>query len=200
MGSKAVAALCAAIATALMALGAATATARNLSLSDQNIRITFTDLEFRAGEVRQDCHVTLEGSFHRATFAKSPEALVGYLTRALPGQCSLGLTILAETLPWHVRYQGFGGTLPEIASITAKIFGASFRVSTCLLRGNIEFVAVRDPVTRVLTGVEVPLERNSELPLTGLLCPEPRLGNLRSNGQGTVTVLASASRITVTLI
>jgi len=200
MHTRVIAALCAAAAGGLMLLGVGTATAGKFSLSNQTIRLTFNDMEYRAGEIRNDCRVTFEGSFHARTFAKVEGSLVGYLTRVTTGQCTLGTTLLTETLPWHVRYQGFSGTLPEITLIIARIFGVSYRVSTCLGSNEIQLRAVRDPVTRALTGVEVPLASNRELPLTGILCPSPRIGALGSNGNGSVMVLGSSSAITVTLI
>jgi hypothetical protein len=192
MRTKSAATVCAALATALMALGTTTAGARSLSLSNQNIRITFNDLEFRASEIRNDCHVTLEGSFHTRTFAKVAEALVGYLTRVMTGQCTQGVTLLAETMPWHVRYQGFAGTLPNITTVIAKIFGASFRVSICLASADIRLEAIRDVTTQALIGIEVPLQT---IPTS--ICGN---GSLRSNANGSPSVLGSNSAIIVTLI
>jgi len=198
MHTKSAAALCAAIASALMALGASTATARNFSLSHQNIRITFNNLEFDPGIAEPAiCRITLEGSFHGRTTAKVAGSLIGYVTRVTTGQCSTGeVTILTETMPWHVRYQGFSGRLPSISQIIAKVFAASWRVSACLVRADIEFGAVRDLATGQMTGVNVP---SQILPVSGLFCPVEQ-ETIRSNGAGSSTVLGSTTRITVTLI
>jgi len=191
--------VCTVIATALMALGVSTATARNIDVSNQTFRVTFSDIEFAAGEIRNDCHVTLEGSLHSRTMPKVEGTLIGYITRVTTAQCSLGTTILTETLPWHVRYVAFSGTLPEITLFIIKV-RENFRVITCLAAGDVTARLIRNTTTREVTGDEVPLERNSALPLTGVLCPAPRIGSLRSNGNGSVMVLGATTRITVTLI
>jgi len=186
-------------ATLLMAFAVGTASAGRLSISNQNFRVTFSDLEFTAGELRNDCHVTLEGSLHSRTINKVLGSLIGYITRVQTGQCNLGTTILTETLPWHISYEGFSGTLPEITLIIIRARG-NFRVVTCLAAAEFFGRFSVEPGTHVVTGAEVPLERNEGLPLTGVLCPSPRLGNLRSVGMGSVMLLGATTRITVTLI
>ena len=200
MRTKVLAAVCGATASAIMALAVSTATAGRFSLSSQNVRITFNDVEFAMATVTTDCRLTLEGSFHSRTSAKVLASLVGYITRVTTGQCTNANTILSETLPWHVRYEGFAGTLPEITSVVAKIAQSGCRVLTCLSRAGYLLRVVRDPVTGALTGVEIPLERNEGLPVDGVFCPSPRLHSLRSNGNGSFFVLGSTSRVTLTLI
>jgi len=182
-----------------MALGVSTATARNLSVSNQNFRWTFSDLEETAGELRNDCHVTLEGSLHSRTIRKVQGTLIGYITSVKTGQCNLGTTILTETLPWHVSYLGFSGTLPEITLIILRL-RMNLRRVTCLMAADILARWIRNTITREVTGIEVPLERNEGIPLTGILCPAPRLGSLRSNGSGSVMLLGATTGITITLI
>jgi len=198
MHTKVLAALCATIASALLALGVSTATARNLSLSNQNLRVTFNNLEFESpGAFTATCRVTLEGSFHNRTSAKVAGSLIGFLTRVVTGQCNPPeVTVLTETLPWHVRYQGFSGRLPDISLVLAKVFGASWRAGPCLTRADIDFGAARDRVTGALIGVEVPAQL---LAVSGLFCPVER-ETLRSNGVGSAWVLGSTTRINVTLI
>lgn len=81
----------------------------------------------------------MEGSLHAATMAKTAGALVGYITRASlnNGGCVAGsATVLTTNLPWHVRYAGFLGVLPDITAVIVDIIGAEFRISgpfgTCL--------------------------------------------------------------------
>jgi hypothetical protein len=115
----------------LVVLGAlaSAANARNLSISDQTVRATFRELEFSGGAGTTRCAVTMEGSFHARTVEKTLERLVGYLTRVTLGACATGTaTVLAETLPWHVQYNGFTGTLPAITTVRAKIVGMAFRI------------------------------------------------------------------------
>jgi len=119
----------------LMALAVSSASANRLSLTNTSFRAVWSSLRFFGeggitGEAR--CPVTLEGTFHSATIVKSIGALIGYVTRATSGSgaaCAHGSsTILQETLPWHVTYEGFSGTLPRISRIRLLLIGASFRV------------------------------------------------------------------------
>jgi hypothetical protein len=198
---KAPAVLAGCLATLFMALAVGPAQARNLSLSNQTIRMTFNNLELVAeGLSTMTCHVTLEGSFHTRTFAKVAGALVGYLTRATTGSCNNPVTILTATLPWHVRYEGFSGTLPNITLIIARISGAAFSLEPgvgirCLATAELRLRAVRNVTTQELTGIEVPLQN---VPLTGAFCPSE--GSLRSRENGSVTILNSTTRISVHLI
>jgi len=199
MGTKAAAAFSAATVIALMALSVSTAPARNMSVSNQSFRVTFNDLEFTAGEIRNDCRVTLEGSLHSRTMPKVEGTLIGYITRVQTGQCTVGTTILTETLPWHISYLSFSGTLPEITTIIIRARN-NYRVLTCLEAIDILAKLIRNTTTSEITGTEVPRSRNENLPLTGLLCPAPRLATVQSVGNGSVMVLAATTRITVTLI
>jgi len=124
---------------AALASSVTSASARNLSLSNQHIRITFSTVTFGAVTVR--CRVTLEGSLHARTHAKVGGLLIGYITRGdIARQCTepFGVASLAwfltlaeglgvETLPWHLRYQGFAGTLPNITTVSWQIVGMAWR-------------------------------------------------------------------------
>jgi hypothetical protein len=91
-----------------------------------------------------NCPVTLEGSLHSAAVSKVSGALIGYITSAQVGQavlCEGGTaTALTETLPWHIRYDSFTGTLPNITGVEWQIIGLSFRfqpareANACLIR------------------------------------------------------------------
>jgi len=129
-----------AAATGVVALAAAvgTANARRIELSERQFRQIWPFLEFRseAGMLLAKCPVTLEGSFHSRTLSKVSAQLVGYITRSTVGLCATGgATALTEKLPWHIRYQSFGGTLPEIVSVTLQLVGAAWEIKnvfTCL--------------------------------------------------------------------
>lgn len=116
------------------------ASANDLSVSSQSMRATWTRAEFIGGFGTVVCAFTVEGSMHTATTTKTAGALVGFVTRASVGPCPSGsATVLTATLPWHVQYASFTGTLPTIASVTEDIFGAwSIREPTfgitCLVR------------------------------------------------------------------
>jgi hypothetical protein len=75
-------ALATAAATLLLATAITTASARNLSISEQSFRVTFSSLELVTELVTIRCRVTLEGSFHTRTIAKVPGSLVGAISRA----------------------------------------------------------------------------------------------------------------------
>jgi hypothetical protein len=190
-------------ATMLMAFAVTTATARNFSLSNNNIRVTFNNLELAAEGLPTDtCHVTLEGSFHSRTFAKTVGTLLGYITKVTTGNCSTGTTVLAATLPWHVRYTSFSGRLPNITLITGRVAGASFQVGefgfNCLARADIESNFVREAAGRI-TRVDVPTQ---SVPLTNgptFGCPA-ETGSFRSAESGRTFLLGTTTGISVTLI
>jgi hypothetical protein len=126
------------IALAAMVHGAS---ARELTFSSQSIRAVWAPVfvivpmspiaEFR-------CLLTLEGSFHGRTIGKAPGNLIGYITRAIVGHpCGgegemwvhngtervLGGEAPATSLPWHMRYLGFTGTLPAISEVRILLRG-----------------------------------------------------------------------------
>jgi hypothetical protein len=95
----------------------------------------------------------MEGSFHSATLSKVCGQLVGYVTEATFGHPCVGGeawalngierlpngTIPPSTLPWHIRYNGFTGTLPNITGIRLQLIGVSFLMRTaggagCLMK------------------------------------------------------------------
>ena len=192
---------------AALILGAAvgSASATRLEISAQSFRAVWGELNF-SGIIH--CEVTLEGTFHRRTFTKTSGSLVGYVTRAAvtEGRCRNGTArILAETLPWHVRYDSFTTSLPNIETVKIQLVGAAFLVNTaitgsCLYRTEAGHPA-RGIITREGAGVatELTAESGSTIPKNsgGGFCP--------ANGQfeGTttsLTQLGSTSRISIRLI
>jgi hypothetical protein len=118
------------------------ASARSFSNSETSSTATFPLVEFSGGFVVR-CNVTLGQRLHARTQGKVLESLIGLITSATVGGCPSGsATILRETLPWHVRYNGFTGTLPNITSIATRVVGSSFRVRepvfgiSCLARST----------------------------------------------------------------
>lgn len=126
----------------LMGLAAGAATAGKFSTSNSRFRMTWRNLKIY-GEMGPmnppvECPVTLEGSFHSATIRKVVDALIGNVSRAivngaLPPCVGGRMTLLQETLPWHVTYGSFRGTLPAITSIGVAIRGVSVREDIALL-------------------------------------------------------------------
>jgi hypothetical protein len=202
-------------ATAILAAAVGTASANNLSVSNQQIRVTWSGLELTnnitTGTVR--CPVTLEGSFHSATIRKVSRALIGYISRAAVGlaaQCTGGrATINQETLPWHLAYDSFRGALPRIEEITLLLIRASFIVTpnegnSCRATTTIENPAagraIRNTTTGAITGLRA--DESRAIPLVnapgGIFCG---LGEGRFSGLGNVALLGTAATaISVRLI
>jgi hypothetical protein len=197
-------------AATMLAAFAASASARNLSISNQSLRATWREMVLRGPlGVTIICPVTLEGSLHNRTIAKEPYRLIGYITRAAVGtraQCVGGeATILQESLPWHVRYQSFEGRLPDITRINALVSRASFRIRAesivCLFttrETTEEHVRAlfRREAGGALTDVEVAgTITSNEACAFGL-----RIRGELSGRSASLTLLNAATRLTVTLI
>jgi hypothetical protein len=128
------------VAALVMALAANGASARNLSISHGELfNIIWRRLAFNASGFNVwECDVTFEGSFHYRTMAKIREALVGYVTRPTINNCNGRVTVLTTNLPWHIRYESFDGTLPNMISIRLRLLLFEFRTELfggqCLAR------------------------------------------------------------------
>jgi hypothetical protein len=132
-----------------MALAVSSASANRLSISHTAIRAMWANVKFLAGgAIGSECPLTLAGSFHSGTISKVPRALIGYVSSAVTSTCALGgLTVLVETLPWHLQYVGFTGALPRVGAVRTRLIGASLRLrdpflGTCLMRTTTERPAV----------------------------------------------------------
>jgi hypothetical protein len=190
-------------ASVLLGALAGPAAARNLSISTQQLRSQFREVTWRLPFFNTKCQVTMEGSYHRSTIAKVQGSLVGYITATKLGPCSTGsATVLTETLPWHLRYLAFAGSLPNITNLIVASIGPSFRVRepfgiACLSRSTAEepviLFATRDVATGVLTSAEL-----GGAIRTGEECFN-EVGTFTSD-RGTVSVLGASTRITVRLI
>ena len=201
--------LTAILATALFATAVGAASARNLSISNQNIRAVFRPLIFSDGGAsnRLSCTVTIEGTFHYRTILKSVGALLGYITRAQveEGTCAgAGLLagararVLTETLPWHITYRGFRGTLPNIERIILQINRPRLTffnipiIAECKYEGALQGFFL--PATNELQADETfGIPRTAE---SNGACPTP--GFFR--GVTRVTLLGTTTPVTVTLI
>jgi hypothetical protein len=193
------------VAASFLYAAVSTASARNLSLSNQNIRATWRVLEyhfFDGGERR--CPITLEGSFHARTVAKIARALIGSVTRVsiVSASCTGG-TLVARDLPWHLTYEGFRGTLPRISAITTLIM--RFRVNADL-GGECEYGTATDNISLEWSFNEAG-EASALEPVSGrnvvhrvagsfIVCPS----TMTFVGSGAVTLLGTSSRVRITLI
>ena len=132
-----------AVVGASVLLGAlvSSASARNLSNSSTGNRATWTRMDFNGGFGTVECEVVLKGSFHTRTSAKNTSTLLGYITEANVNRCARGsATVNRGSLPWHRRYRGFTGTLPNITTLSETVTGSEFTIReptfgiTCTVR------------------------------------------------------------------
>jgi len=208
----------------LTALGAAlvlfsavgVASAGRFSVSSGSFRATWAPIIYEGGGFRVECNITIEGSFHSRTITKVVSTLVGYVTRATVTQpCTGGAwyylngvevlrgVTLANTLPWHIRYRSFTGTLPNIQKIGLDVVDYSFLIESpliigCLFRSTaarpIQWNLVREAGGAV-TSVEEPA---TQIPLKegGFGCPS----EITFTGTGRFMVLGTTTAVTVSLI
>lgn len=168
--------LVAALAALVLSAAASTTSANHLSISSQGFRLIWTPLTI-AGQAesgfRVECNATLEGSFHRPTTEKFAGNLLGYIVRPSLESCVGGTaTFLAETLPWHITYGAFTGSLPNITGVIADFSGVSVGASElgvpCLMRTEaaqpVSATAIRGESSTV-TGVR--LDETDLIPATG---------------------------------
>jgi hypothetical protein len=216
--------LTALVATAILASAISTASARNLQVSETHIRVVWAPLTFSAsGLATVRCNVTLEGSFHSATIPKVVRLLIGHITRAnVQRPCTGGTAwvfngtdvnevlggTFANSLPWHITYEGFTGTLPTITGVRILLDRARFRlrvvepfgvVRLCTYTtgvangGNASGIAELDGTGRV-TGLRAD-EGRSIRSEEGGFCVSGQF-----SGRGTATVLNSSTLLTIRLI
>lgn len=148
-------------ATAALALAGGSASAIQMSVGEPAFRAVWAPARFTFSGITITCNVTLEGSLHGATFAKVERSLVGTISRATVNSCNAGtMSVLAETLPWHVQYGSFTGTLPNISTLSLRLIGMSaswtFLGVTCLGR------------TEANTPAQLIAERNGSGTITSL--------------------------------
>lgn len=194
----------------LMATAVGSASAGRLSLSTRTFRVTWTSLEFSESSfgISIRCPVTFEGSFHSSTIAKVSGSLIGYITRAplassaCTGGSGEGAAFGNESLPWHIRYNGFAGTLPNITKVNLRIFGKRepeiIRGMTCLYHPQIMGLPVELIIGAggVITGFQFESEAILEKLAGSILCPPI----IRDVGLGRFTALGSTTVVTLRLI
>jgi len=181
----------------------ASASARNFEVSNQRLRAIFRRVEFHLPGATTTCELTLEGSLHSRNMAKVAGSLIGYITRADLGPCAAGsATIQQGTLPWHVRYSGFSGTLPEISSIITHVIFVGFRVRetegiACLALSSVAEPVIgnyhRNTATREITSAEIRGSIRTGPECLGIA------GSFRSD-RGPVSVSNAATRVSLSLI
>jgi len=202
MRSSAKLGLTALTAAMLLATAVGAASARNLSVSSQNLRATWSRFELISSLVTIRCPLTIEGSLHSRTIAKIRGDLIGAVTRVSIKEesCTNG-RLQATSLPWHITYESFTGSLPT--SISAiQLLLARFRFSFELL-GRCEYGTATDNI--VLSSRLRLLETTSIAPVVGANTINRAEGACSETAtlvgpEGIVTQLNSSARIRVTLI
>jgi hypothetical protein len=193
-----------AAATIALAAFVSSADAGKLEVSAQQFRVTWNAMTFSEASTTIVCKVTLEGSFHQRTFTKTPQSLLGFITRASSAACTGGgvASPLPTTLPWHVRYVGFTGNLPNINGFQTQIismsFGLTYTFVECLIRTEpVEPAEIR--WGREMGGSVLSAEWRPTLRIiqTGLFCGEALLG---LSNPGEVFILNTTSRFRLRLI
>jgi hypothetical protein len=190
----------------LLATATSSATARILSFSNQNIRITWSSLEF-ASVATVRCRVTLEGSFHARTVAKVRGTLIGALTRMAVDteNCTGGRgRPRTELLPGHITFEGFRGALPTIDSVYALISRVRFQIicsgiATCDYGTSTTNItgAITTEGSGGITGLAPVTGRNIAVLHTGTaFCP----GTGTFAGTASVMLLGTTNRVSVSLI
>jgi hypothetical protein len=182
----------------------ASASANRIETSEQQFLVLFRELTFSGGGANVICPVNLEGSFHSKTLSKVNEQLVGYITEGVAHlPCQQGsATVQTSSLPWHIHYESFTGTLPNITGINQRSDNGGFIVEVfgaqCLYEAT---AASPFKATIVVSGGTVTGLRVNETAAVpkrsgGILCPGS--GTLR--GTGTVGRQSDWRPITVRLV
>jgi hypothetical protein len=208
-------------AAVVLAAAVGTATARRLEINNQFIRVVWNELKFvegGGGGPVFTCPVTLEGSFHSRTISKVSGQLIGYITRAALTRANCVLAGGAEnirflngveeptnTLPWHVRYDSFEGTLPAITGVRLQIIGFGWLVTmvgvSCLYKSTEAapfFGNAILNVGQVVTNLRLREERTIPKFAGGALCPNTvRYGSATAS---TVTLLGATTSIVIRLV
>jgi hypothetical protein len=209
------------VASAVLAGLVGSASAGRLSSSSQTLRTTWSSLELVGFGATVRCAVTLEGSLHSVNITKTPRTLIGSITLATVRRPCTGGTawasngievneilggIFPQTLPWHLTYEGFEGTLPEITRLRTLLTGATFTIRATFLgitvlcsyttgaNGNATGTATRNLTDGSINN----LRASGRIRSTTGGCPE---GSFTSRAEdGLITVVGAATRISVRLI
>lgn len=187
------------------------ASANRLSLSDRGVRIVWNPLTAGA-QTREmfgaECPVTMEGSFHSSAMSKVVGSLIGYVTRASVAttSCTRGsFRFLLESLPWHIRYSYYRGTLPNISRLGIGFVGAAISITSppffenSLARSTAErpmgWEAEREAGGSIRSLIA---ESGTILPLSGsIMCTS---ATFFYKGVGSVTRLGATTAVSLTLI
>jgi hypothetical protein len=191
--------------------------ATHMTVSTQGFRAVWNRLGFEgSGFSNLECRVTIEGSFHSRTSSKIAEQLMGYVTKASIDEthCTGGSArVLKASLPWHIRYDSFTGTLPNITGIKLRLSLTEFLaqqiepfggIARCLYRSTAASPH-KELVGREAGGAATKISSESAgIPLFDetlssaiFFCP----ATVRLSGEtSSLTVQGGTAKITVTLV
>jgi hypothetical protein len=194
-------------AAAVMAVAVSSASARRIETTEQKFRIVWTELEFlHSTDTPVRCPVTLEGSYHSRTISKVSGQLVGYINVAAVGATCTGgsARVLAETLPWHVQYNSFAGTLPNITAVTQTLIGVRFQIRnssnlTCLAGTTQTNPAWGEVINEAAGATKLRALTEHSIPLGGSFVCE-FAGNGEFRGTGEITTPGATTRIRIRLV
>jgi hypothetical protein len=195
-------------AAVVLAAMVATASAQRFESSNQSIRATYPQLRFTLSveEITVTCPITIEGTFHSRTIAKEAERLVGYITRAIRNEerCVFtggaeGFTMDSTSLPWHIRYESFTGTLPTITRFGVRSIGHRFRFRaigvTCVFGTSVALpgkgVAERNTTTGQITSLAADPSARTPRIEGSMFCPADGVWE----GSAAVRVLGSTTTL-----
>jgi hypothetical protein len=200
--------LTALIAAILLASAVNAASARNLEVSNQRFRVTWSRMEFQTPTIVVTCQVTLEGSMHSRTIPKVERLLIGAITRINMKEesCTGGSGRPEQPAPWHISYEGFTGRLPNIETVrflsSRWVFAITSSGVTCkygTATQNITGSAIINGSGEVTNEQALAGRSRVELLEGGILCPAS--GTMVTGAtDGVVTLLATTTRIRITLI
>ncbi|HEV7774720.1 MAG TPA: hypothetical protein VGO48_15675 [Conexibacter sp.] len=186
---------------AAVLLGAlvSSASAGRLSHSSLTLDATYARMDIRGGLGTVECEVITNETLHTRAITKTRLLLMGYITAANVNRCARGgATFLRETLPWHVRYDSFTGTLPNITGLAKRVIGVSERITepvfriSCLFRTTPETPFIQ---TTNLTGGTI-----TTLVVGGSIACNPGSILVSMSGSTNNVVDAGGARVTITLI
>ena len=191
-----------AVVAAVVFLGAfvSSASARNISLSEQRVSVLWNRLTLSGGFGSVECEVLLSRSFHTRTFVKSVGSLIGYITEGTVLRCARGgATINQASFPWHLRYRGFSGTLPNMTGASGTDIGSEWRLREPTF-GIICTVRSTESGSLIVTyAISSGTITSSSLSTEGMRC-EGMGASLSGTTTNVVNTLTSRARISVTLI
>lgn len=192
---------------ALTVLTVGVASANRLSFSNRNITAVWNKLNFSdpTGEVVNiECDIVIDASMHSGTSTKLNSSLIGYVTRAPQPQSCVGgtATIPQESLPWHIRYESFDGTLPRPSGLRLQGVQVSFRINvgfSCLYRSTATEPVLgiaRIEANGLVTGLAA--DTSALIPRVegSIFCPTAS----RFANTGRITLLGTNNNISIRLI